>query len=137
MYDARGQENGALMLLANLDRVAFVMVSGASTGGVFAMVNGLDEHATLIASLVSAVVVIAGGLAWLDRRMDAKMQAHEKKEFDKDEITKEMNRERYESRNRFEEERHRSILAEIAHVRDMLDLKAEIRKLREPHAPES
>lgn len=126
------------MLLASLDRVAFVMVSGASAGGVFAMVNGLDEHATLIASIVTAVTVIAGGLAWLDRRMEAKIQAHEKKEFEKDESLKEMNRERYEARRRFEEERHESILREIAHVRDMLDIKGELKKMREgKHATES
>ena len=111
--------------------MAFVMLSGASAGGVFATVTGLDDHATLIASMVTAVTVIAGGLAWLDRRMEAKIQAHERKEFEKDEALKEMNKERYEARRRFEEERHESILREIAHVRDMLDVKGEIKKLRE------
>lgn len=47
----------------------------AVAAGTFA-----DEHISLIASLVATVTVVVGVIAWIDHRINGKLQAHEKRE---------------------------------------------------------
>lgn len=121
-------------MIGDVQRLVFVLASSASSGAL-AAIGSIDEHTSLLAAIVATVTVVAGGIAWLDRRMEKKIRDHERKEFEKDEQLKTLNAQRYEARRQFEEERHASILREIAHVKELIDLRSEIRALREPNGP--
>ena len=96
-----------------LHRVGFVALSSAG-GGVFAIAGVPDEHAATVATLVAACGVVAAGIAWFDSRVEKRLKAHEKAEFEKQ-----------DAKEKLEEERHRNLLAEIAHVKELLDIRSE------------
>jgi hypothetical protein len=92
-------------------RIALVVASAAAPGAAAAL---SDEHTQLVSVLVATVAVVAGLIAWIDRRIDKRVKAHEAHEAELD------------------DERHAALLGEIRHVRELLRLPPEDRDITGP-----
>ena len=111
-------------MLPQVQRLLFVLVPTVSTGVLAEAVvtppaGGFDEHQFLLVGLVGLVGTVASGIAFYDRRVEKRLSEHEQKEFDKD-----------EARDRLDEARHAHLLSEIAHVRELVDVRDQLRQLR-------
>lgn len=105
------------MIADSAHRILFVTLS--SGGGALAVAGVPQEHATTAATIGVFIAVIAAAIAWFDSRVEKRLSAHEKAEF-----------ERIAARDKLEEERHRGLMNEIGHVKELIDLRGEIRSMR-------
>lgn len=78
-----------------------------------------DEHATTVATIGVGIGIVAAAIAWFDARIEKRLKAHELAEFAKQ-----------DARDKLDAERHRGLLSEISHVKDLIDLKGEIKAMR-------
>lgn len=123
-------------MLPDASRLGFVALSSVGSGVLAvasepALTGISEDHVALIASLVAFTTTVAGGLAWLDKRMERKIKAHEEAEFQKGETERKAREELETVRAKLEAERHEGILRELGHVKELVDLRGEIRRLRE------
>ena len=75
----------------------------------------------LLAALVGAVVV---GITWVDKRIERKMESHAKADAERERL-----------KTQLEDERHQTLLRELAQLRDSVSLRGEIRALRSQLVP--
>lgn len=116
-------------MTSDLTRGGFVVATTAG-GGALATVAVPADHAATIVVLVTAVGVVAAGIAWIDKRIESRLRRHEEGEAEKFATLQALNTARYESRGLLEQERHDRLMAEITHVKERIDIRGEIRALR-------
>lgn len=104
------------MIAGTLSRVGLVALS---SGGVIAVAGIPTEHATTVATIGVGIGVVAAAIAWFDSRVEKRLKTHESAEFAKQ-----------DARDKLDAERHRGLLAEISHVKELIDLRGEIRSMR-------
>lgn len=76
------------------------------------------EHITLLAILAAGISTVIGAVTWVEKKIEKKISSHESREFEK-----------YEAREKLEAERHARIMAEIGHVKEMVDIEGKLRQL--------